>query len=128
MVATIKNTNEMDTNRDMKSDDELLAQFFGASKPEIEDQGFSDRVMRSIPRRAVRRNQLWTTVCFAAAMAVFLLFDGIDELRVLASNIAGNIAGYLTSFAFNGHLLIHLILAVVVLFTVAIYNILSNQR
>ncbi len=118
----------MDTNNRLKTDDELLEQFFSASKMEIEDDGFSNRVMRQIPQRAKCMNQIWTTICFAAAMALFLLFDGIESLRTLASNFLGDASGYLASISFHGLSPLLPLVTLAILGTVGAYNALANQR
>ncbi|CCY02600.1 putative membrane protein [Prevotella sp. CAG:924] len=45
----------MDSNKylspDIKTDDELLAQFFAANMPEMEDNGFTKRVMHRLPKQ-----------------------------------------------------------------------------
>ncbi|MBM6993725.1 MAG: DUF5056 domain-containing protein [Prevotella sp.] len=112
----------------MKTDDELLEQFFSASKLDIEDNGFSDRVMRQIPQRAKCANKIWTTFCFAAVMALFLLFDGIKDLRMLASNFIGDTAGYLASIDLSRFSPTLLLASALILGTVGAYNVLSNQR
>ena len=42
-----------------ETDDKLLKQFFGEQKQEIEDNGFSRRVMRNLPGRNHRLVQVW---------------------------------------------------------------------
>lgn len=87
----------IEQHKDQHTDEELLASFFTAQKAEIPDNGFSARVMRRLPRHARRLNQIWTTFCFAIAMALFLLFDGIAELRHVASDIIADITTTLAS-------------------------------
>lgn len=118
----------MDYNDKTKTDDELLMQFFGENRPDIADDGFSERVMRQLPRRAQRLERAWTTVCFAAAMALFLVFDGVAELRTLASNLMGDAAGYLSSVDLGGLQPLTLLASAVLLGMVSLYNLLSTQR
>ena len=42
------------------TDDKLLQQFFSDNRKEIEDNGFSRRVMHHLPDRYYRISQLWT--------------------------------------------------------------------
>ena len=46
-----------------ETDDKLLKQFFGEQKQEIEDNGFSRRVMRNLPGRNHRLVQAWGAAC-----------------------------------------------------------------
>lgn len=118
----------MINDNDTKTDDELLMQFFGENKHDIADAGFSDRVMRRLPQRARRLNQAWSTLCFAAAMALFLLFDGIAELRALAVNMMGNAVGYLSSIDLSSTSVLTTLAGVAALAVVWLYSVLSTQR
>ena len=53
-----------------ETDDKLLKQFFGEQKQEIEDNGFSRRVMRNLPGRNHRLVQAWGAAC-ALVLAFF---------------------------------------------------------
>ena len=64
-------------------DDLLLEQFFRRSRAEqISDDGFSRRVMMSLPAAetatasALRLSRLWTAACLVVAIAVFTLVGG----------------------------------------------------
>ena len=46
------------------TDDKLLQQFFSDNRKEIEDNGFSRRVMHHLPNRYYRISQLWSLFCF----------------------------------------------------------------
>lgn len=118
----------MDINNNIKTDDELLMQFFSAAKQEIPDNGFSEKVMQRLPQRARRMNRIWSTICFAAGMAIFLLFDGIADLRMLAGQVMGDVCGYLSSIDLTGFSPLLLLASTAILGTVALYNILSTQR
>ena len=61
----------------METDDKLLKQFFSEQKQEIEDRGFSRRVMRNLPGRPSRFGQLWSSFCIAVAMILFFVFGGL---------------------------------------------------
>ena len=59
----------------------MIEEFFKqAAQQQIEDNGFTERVMQSLPDRkgvAVRRlSQLWTLFCIAVAGVLFFLFGG----------------------------------------------------
>ena len=56
---------------DNKIDDELLAKFFENNKiGDIPDDGFSDRVMHTLPKHNEWLNTLWTAVCAIASSYV----------------------------------------------------------
>ena len=62
-------------------DNIMIEEFFKqAAQQQIEDNGFTERVMQSLPDRkdhVVRRlSQLWTLFCIAVAGVLFFLFGG----------------------------------------------------
>lgn len=60
--------------------DNLLNQFFKENKKEIEDFGFSRKVMRKLPDRGQRLANIWAAFCLGIAILLFFVFDGIDAL------------------------------------------------
>lgn len=61
-----------------ETDDKLLKQFFSEQKQEIEDRGFSRRVMRNLPGRSHRFGQVWSGLCMALAAILFFAFGGLQ--------------------------------------------------
>lgn len=64
----------------------LLENFFKeAAQQRIEDNGFSDRVMASLPESEVslvhRQSRLWTLFCIVIALALFMVFGGWEALK-----------------------------------------------
>ena len=62
-------------------DNMMIEDFFKqAARQQIEDNGFTERVMHSLPDRkmeAVRKlSQLWTLFCMAVAGVLFFMFGG----------------------------------------------------
>lgn len=62
------------------NNDNLLNQFFKENKKEIEDFGFSRKVMRRLPSHEKRLANIWATFCLAIAIILFFIFDGINVL------------------------------------------------
>lgn len=62
----------------METDDKLLQQFFSEQKQEIEDGGFSRRVMRNLPGRSHRLGQWWSALCLVIATLLFFAFGGLQ--------------------------------------------------
>ena len=60
------------------TDDKLLQQFFSDNRKEIEDNGFSRRVMHHLPDRDYRISQLWSLFCFTLAVVLFFVLDGLQ--------------------------------------------------
>jgi len=62
------------------SDDALIEQFFSQARTlEIADDGFTERVMRRLPDRAMQLSRLWTLFCLvlgAVLLIGFLMFQG----------------------------------------------------
>lgn len=57
-------------------DEILIKKFFNENMPEIEDRGFSERVMSSLPRRTAFMNRFWGAVCTTAGIIIFILCHG----------------------------------------------------
>lgn len=62
----------------MENDDKLLRQIFADNRLELADNGFSRRVMRSLPRRTNRLYQVWNVLCFSLAAVLFVALDGVE--------------------------------------------------
>jgi hypothetical protein len=69
---------------DMTEDNDLLLkQFFNeAAQQTIEDNGFTDRVIRQLPERKSRFVFLWNMACVAVFLVLFVVFRGWDLLAV----------------------------------------------
>lgn len=63
-----------------ENDDKLLESFFAEERQEVADNGFTRRVMRSLPRRSNRLARLWTAGGFALAAVLFVALDGLELL------------------------------------------------
>ena len=61
-------------------DDKLLKQFFSEHKQEIADNGFSRRVIKSLPDRSLKISRIWTTCCSAVALILFFALDGLQAI------------------------------------------------
>lgn len=62
----------------MENDDKLLKDFFDNNRQEIEDNGFSRRVLHRLPSHSRRLAQIWTTFCFTLALVLFVALDGLQ--------------------------------------------------
>ena len=60
----------------MENDNKLISQFMHANKHEIEDNGFSRRVIRQLPEHAKWMSDVLTTVC----TVLCYVFDGFNFL------------------------------------------------
>ena len=73
------------------NEDKLLMQFFAENRQEIEDNGFSRRVMRHLPRRYQCLARLWSVFCFTLAAVLFIVLDGweliLNTLRETFTNV-----------------------------------------
>ena len=64
----------------MENDDQLLAQFFAEQVHEIEDNGFTERVLRQLPARSARLNRIWTAIC--VAIGLLMLYFNIANYDI----------------------------------------------
>ncbi len=62
----------------MENDDKLLKDFFNDNRQEIEDNGFTRRVMHRLPSHSRRLSQIWTTFCFTLALVLFVSLNGLQ--------------------------------------------------
>lgn len=61
-----------------ENDDKLIEQFLAPGRRELDDNGFTDRVMRRLPQRHDRLAQLWTWGGFTLALVLFIALDGVQ--------------------------------------------------
>lgn len=65
----------------MDNNEHLLQQFFSeAAHEQIEDNGFTERVMRQLPARKSWFARLWTPFCIATFVVLFIVFHGWELL------------------------------------------------
>ena len=63
--------------------DRLLQQFFSeAASQQIEDNGFTERVMQRLPSRMNWFVRIWNTVCIGLFAVLFIVFRGWELLAV----------------------------------------------
>lgn len=58
--------------------DKLLQDFFAENKREIEDNGFSRRVMKRLPDRSERMARIWSAVVLVVSAALFVGLGGLQ--------------------------------------------------
>ena len=64
-------------------DNRLLEQFFQPARAQqVEDNGFTQRVMRQLPDRALRLSHWWTAFCLLSGLVLFVVFKGWEPLAV----------------------------------------------
>lgn len=70
------------TEKENKLIEDLFKQ---AAQQQIEDNGFTERVMGQLPARGAsterRLSRLWTLFCVATALALFILLGGWESLK-----------------------------------------------
>lgn len=63
------------------NNEHLLQQFFSeAAQKQIEDNGFTERVMRQLPARKSWFARLWTPFCIITFVVLFIVFRGWELL------------------------------------------------
>lgn len=69
---------------DMTEDNDLLLQqfFSNAAQQQIEDNGFTERVMQRLPSRINWFSRLWTMFCIVVFAVLFVVFHGWELLAV----------------------------------------------
>lgn len=64
----------------MENDEKLIKSFMLANKHEIEDNGFSHRVIRHLPRRAMWLSDMLSVICTVICCILFYVFNGFEIL------------------------------------------------
>lgn len=60
--------------------DKLLRDFFAENKREIEDNGFSRRVMKRLPHRSERAARLWSALVLVVSTGLFVGLGGLQAI------------------------------------------------
>lgn len=72
--------------------DRELRKIFTDRKAEVQDDGFTERVLGRLPERPSRFPQLVMAVCIAVGLALIFVFTGfapvVEQLEILAASIA----------------------------------------
>ena len=64
----------------LPEEEQLLGQFFAEHQLDVEDRGFTNRVMRRLPDRSVCLNRIWTAICSVAGGYPFDIgYDGLAD-------------------------------------------------
>lgn len=111
-------------------DEKLIVRFFEANRiGEIEDRGFSRRVMRQLPvSRMHRLNTLWTLLCTLIAVVYFFMHQGTRVLFVAFSHLWNNFFATLVMPEWNMTTALLTYIGVVLVMVFAVYHVLTNAR
>lgn len=85
----------------MENDDKLLNQFFAEQKQEIEDKGFSRRVMRRLPEHRKRISHLWQGIFSLIATALFIGLGGVPATLNALREVFISLCEYAASSNFD---------------------------
>lgn len=81
----------------MENDDKLIKNFMLANKHEIEDNGFSRRVIRCLPQQAKWLSDILSVICAIICCTLFYIFNGFEILCQTISDIVASQTYYLMS-------------------------------
>lgn len=85
-------------------DDFLIQAFFQEHRQEIADNGFSERVIRNLPKRnIIWWNRLWTLLCGIVAIILFWMLDGKAKILTEIRTILGDGIGIVYDALANSH-------------------------
>ena len=69
----------------MENDDKMIRDFFASHKQKVVDDGFSAKVIKSLPYRVSPLLKIWGALVLFTAIVLFFIFDGwlaiIQSLR-----------------------------------------------
>ncbi len=117
----------------MNDNDNLLIQSFFENHRQapLLDNGFSERVMRQIPRhhipQAVVWSRRWTALCCFFAIVTFVLLGGMDIVKGDLVRLFSGIATYLFRLAVHPSAVALVYLGFLVLVALGIYEIATTE-
>ena len=89
-------------NENITREEELLVEhFFTECKTDLPDNGFTRRVMSNLPQKACRYNNIWSVLCLLIVGVSFVLFDGVESVRIFMAHFAENMMNSLSSVHLN---------------------------
>ena len=88
---------------DMTDNDKFLADLFKqAAQQQIEDNGFTERVMQNLPDTKIvtlrRLSRLWSLFCILVAMGLFFAFGGWESLKASVMVVLQTVVTWLSVF------------------------------
>ena len=102
-----------------KEEEQLLEHFFAETKIDLPDNGFTERVMDNLTQTVRRRNYIWTVVCLSS--------DGVNHVRVFATNVVKSLTNSLLSIQLEQINLQAIGAAAFILLFLCIVNIEDNR-
>ncbi|MBQ2950779.1 MAG: DUF5056 domain-containing protein [Prevotella sp.] len=107
------------------NDNIIVERFFSEmSQTEIVDNGFSHRVMRSIPSRTERLARMWTILCIAVSVALFFIFD---VWKIILLNIEIFLRT-LPTVELSPSMLVNAFVVFAVIISAAVYATIQHER
>lgn len=111
-----------------ENDDKLLIQFFEENRQEIEDRGFSRRVMRQVPKHSLWFNRLWTAFWSLAGATLFIHADGFKWFKTFFTNLSGDLSGTFVSLYTSATISpLYVYIGIMTLVIVGCYNIVTSE-
>ena len=107
-----------------EEDETLVNSFFSNHQVEVEDNGFTHRVMRNLPQSAWQKNRIWTILC--SVLGVLLLYY-TKGLRTLFGTFFGLLADATTNMVYQQNPLI-VYLTILALVMTGGYIVVTSER
>ena len=110
-----------------ENDEKLITSFFEDSRHHtLPDNGFSERVMRSLPENNYARmkclGRWWTATCVVAGILFFFLSDGFGHIKKIVYDVLMDIISVCVSVEFNINTLATVVVLFISITLVAIYT------
>lgn len=114
-----------DFHEDNIQDESLVNDFLSRHRQEIEDRDFSRHVMRKIPHRQRRMDMIFQCVGYGLAILLFFWADGFSIVYDILCHTVEHLAPPVSNPL---PMIFTVIASLYVLFFVALYNIVANQK
>lgn len=115
---------------DNNIDEKLIASFFEANQiGEIEDRGFSRKVMRRLPESRIRwLNTVWTLICMAAVVVYFIMQQGTKVIFVALTQLWSSLSEAVVMPDLNMTTALLTYVGLVSVMLLAVYHVLKNAQ
>lgn len=106
-----------------ENDEQLLMRFFDEQRQDIDDNGFTENVMRQLPTKTLRISRWWTVICWAIGIAFFFIVDGVGQLRRILTALLGDVIGMLSTIHLPVSTIVMTSIVILILLAIEVYRL-----
>lgn len=115
-----------------ESDHRLVNRFFEKYSQPLEDQGFSEKVMRHLPDRIFWLNRVWSVLCTLVGIAIFILVKGwqslVEVFQALLMENLKVVSSMLSHLDFSWQTLLMVLVGSLTLLVILVCNMVWEEK